>query len=68
MLVDDYAEDWTQLWWARADGRGPGAGRLDAPGWRRCGTATRQYESVPLPGPVIAIEVPRWSGWSAGAG
>jgi PPOX class probable F420-dependent enzyme len=66
VLVDEYDEDWTQLWWARADG------------WARVleGVAAqaaiellvaryRQYQADPPPGPVIEIRVERWSGWSA---
>jgi hypothetical protein len=27
-----------------------------------------QYATVPLPGPVIAIRVSAWTGWTAAAG
>jgi PPOX class probable F420-dependent enzyme len=65
-LVDHYEDDWTQLWWVRADG----AARL-AEG-EEAGTALQlltarypAYAAAPPPGPVIAIDVMRWSGWSA---
>lgn len=61
-LVDEYVDDWDQLWWARADG---------------VATVHESYDLEPLvakyadyreqspQGPVIAVEVTRWSGWSA---
>lgn len=67
VLVDHYADDWTQLWWVRIDGiaavhdGGPvfdGAHRL-------LRAKYRQYQSVLLDGPVIAIAVRRWSSWHA---
>jgi PPOX class probable F420-dependent enzyme len=66
VLADEYDEDWTQLWWARADGV---ARVLDdsSAGLTALRHRYPQYEAVPLPGPVIAIDVARWSGWSAGA-
>ncbi len=69
LLVDLYAEDWTRLWWARADGTARIATTateadrgLDALAHRY-----EQYRAHPRPDPVIAVEVHRWSGWS-GAG
>lgn len=67
LLVDYYDDDWTQLWWARADGMA----RVlpDCPG--AVGSLAErypQYRAEPPPGPVIAIEVERWSGWSGGSG
>jgi PPOX class probable F420-dependent enzyme len=65
LLVDLYDDDWSQLWWARADGRatvlasGAGAAEL-APLIARY----PQYAGRPPQGPVILISVTRWSGWS----
>ena len=66
--VDRYDEDWAALWWARADGRGR---VLDA-GEAEAGDALRlltrryaQYQVRPPRGPVLAIDVERWSGWAA---
>jgi PPOX class probable F420-dependent enzyme len=65
LLVDYYDDDWTQLWWARADGSAhvleqssPGATELLAERYR-------QYRDLPPAGPFITIEVERWSGWTA---
>ena len=64
-LVDDYAEDWTQLWWARADGDAeiwPAAENdvLDA-----LAAKYPHYRETRPTGPIVAIRVTRWSGWSA---
>ena len=66
LLADHYADDWTQLWWARADGQ---ATVLTAPAdtARPVGLlAARypQYQAAPPSGPVIAITVTTWTGWS----
>lgn len=67
VLCDHFDEDWTRLWWARADGR--------AEVWSdaaRCAPVVRllrekypQYAEEPPAGPVVALTVTRWSGWSA---
>ncbi len=66
VLVDRYGDDWTQLWWARADGDARIAEPDEAAAAiRRLTECYPQYEQQPPPGPVIAIDVARWSGWSA---
>lgn len=67
LLVDYYDEDWTRLWWARADGA---ARVLEHGGIAADLLADRypQYREMPPPGPFIIIDVERWSGWSAVAG
>ncbi|RNG20393.1 TIGR03668 family PPOX class F420-dependent oxidoreductase [Streptomyces botrytidirepellens] len=68
LLVDHYDEDWRQLWWVRADGRArivpadAAAERADPV--RRLVDKYPQYADRPPRGPVIAIEVTRWSGWA----
>ncbi len=71
VLVDHYAEDWEQLWWARADGHAhvlhPEC-EADARASALEALVARypQYrERVPA-GLVIIVDVSRWSGWSAG--
>jgi PPOX class probable F420-dependent enzyme len=67
LLVDHYDDDWTRLWWARADG----TARVSADGGPAAGLLAqryRQYREAPPGGPVIAVEVERWSGWSAQPG
>jgi PPOX class probable F420-dependent enzyme len=68
LLVDEYADDWSQLWWARADGT---ARTADEPGEKlRTALAARyrQYADQPPAGPYILVTVDRWSGWSATGG
>jgi len=67
LLVDHYADDWTRLWWVRADGVArihSGGEALDT-GCRLLRAKYPQYQSVPLHGPVIAVTVRRWSSWHA---
>jgi PPOX class probable F420-dependent enzyme len=67
LLVDHYADDWTQLWWVRADGVAAihsGGDAMDT-GCRLLRAKYPQYQSVPLHGPVIAVTVHRWSSWRA---
>jgi PPOX class probable F420-dependent enzyme len=64
VLVDHYSDDWTALWWVRADGVGrvveesPGSVALLAAKYH-------QYRTTPPAGPFLLIEVQRWSAWSA---
>jgi PPOX class probable F420-dependent enzyme len=68
VLVDHYDDDWTALWWVRADGT---ARVLDAgspEGTRAIALLVARYapyRSQPPPGPVIAVDVARWSDWRA---
>lgn len=68
-LADHYGEDWSALWWVRVDGVAEvwedDAAR-DAP-LRLLAEKYPQYADRPPAGPVIAIRVVRWTGWS-GAG
>ena len=67
LLVDGYDDDWDRLWWARADG----AARVvdDGPDHRRAidllHARYAQYATVEISGPVVVVEVARWSGWEA---
>ncbi len=69
LLVDEYAEDWSALWWVRLRGR---ARVLDRGEERRRAVALlrakyEQYAADPLDGPVLAIDVDEWRSWTAGA-
>ena len=68
VLVDHYAEDWESLWWVRADGAGRVLDAADAEGGEAIALLTTrhaQYRQRPPAGPVLAIDVERWSSWSA---
>jgi PPOX class probable F420-dependent enzyme len=62
VLVDQYDDDWTQLWWARADGW---AHIYDTYDPAALVARYEQYRAEPPDGQVIVIEVDHWSGWSA---
>ena len=61
LLVDHYAEDWTTLWWARADGEATITPTSVDP----LVAKYRQYEQIHPEGPTIVVAVTRWTGWSA---
>ena len=70
VLADRYDEDWSQLWWARGDGTGrvlDGDGDR-AEGQRALELLAGRYPQQQVTGAVLAVEVARWSGWSAGPG
>nr|4ZKY_A Chain A, Pyridoxamine 5-phosphate oxidase [Mycolicibacterium smegmatis]4ZKY_B Chain B, Pyridoxamine 5-phosphate oxidase [Mycolicibacterium smegmatis] len=67
LLVDHYSDDWTQLWWVRADGVATThhSGDEVATGYALLRAKYHQYERVSLDGPVISVEVSRWASWQA---
>ena len=68
VLWDRYDEDWTQLWWVRADGTasiergGPDWGEA----WAALNQKYPQHEGRRHAGPVVLIDVHRWTGWLYG--
>ena len=64
---DQYDEDWSRLWWVRADG--VAAVTEDGWPWERAWQALNdkyeQYRHTAHPGPIIVVEVTKWSGWAA---
>lgn len=67
LLVEHYTDDWTQLWWVRADGTAEihPHGEQMAIGYALLRAKYRQYERTALDGPVVAITVHHWSSWHA---
>ena len=80
MLVDHYDDaDWGALWWVRADGRGrvldpagetpsgigddPAAEAAEA--GRAIALLRERYPQQEAAGAVLAVDVERWTGWSA---
>ncbi|WP_363326404.1 TIGR03668 family PPOX class F420-dependent oxidoreductase [Haloactinopolyspora sp.] len=66
VLCDHYADDWSQLWWVRADGQ---ARVVDGEPARGAAIAALRekyppYRSDPPRGPVIRVAVESWSGWA----
>jgi PPOX class probable F420-dependent enzyme len=62
VLADHYDDDWTRLWWVRADG----VARVtdtSAAGLAALRAKYPQYEQTPPAGPFITVEVSRWTAW-----
>lgn len=68
VLADEYGDDWSELWWARADGVAEvldrGSSRSER-GLELLVDRYPQYQTERPGGPVILISVYRWSGWVA---
>lgn len=65
LLVDHYDEDWTRLWWVRADGTArvlSDDDRDEPVGWLVA--KYDQYTGRPPAGPVVRIDVTTWRGWA----
>ncbi|HWF36387.1 MAG TPA: TIGR03668 family PPOX class F420-dependent oxidoreductase [Solirubrobacteraceae bacterium] len=70
VLADHYEdEDWSALWWVRADG----VGRILEPESSEArhavellGSRYAPYRDAPPSGEVLAVDVERWSGWRGG--
>ena len=67
LLVDHYGQDWSALWWVRLDGHGrvvadpvEASLAIDA-----LVSKYRQYAEHRPAGPVLAVDITRWSSWSA---
>lgn len=67
LLVDHYEEDWSQLWWVRADGHAEihHSGEEMANGYFLLRRKYIQYQRIALDGPVVTVHVHRWSSWHA---
>jgi PPOX class probable F420-dependent enzyme len=65
VLVDQYEEDWTRLWWVRLDGTATvhEAGPERERGLELLGAKYEQYRAGPPTGPVIAVRIESWRGW-----
>lgn len=67
ILIDHYEDDWSRLWWVRADG----TAKIETEGPPRARAIERladkysPYREHPPHGPVIAVTVDRWASWSA---
>jgi len=64
LLTDPYDDDWSRLWWARADGTASVLATdieaIDALAARYPAYAERRPR-----GPVVSIDVTAWTGWAA---
>jgi len=68
MLVDQYEDDWSALWWVRVDGDATVVS-VDAEDGRLALSALAakypQYAAQVPAGPLIRITVGSWTSWSA---
>lgn len=67
VLADHYEDDWSALWWVRADGLAAVVSDAEVMARPLGLLADRypQYRASPPAGPVIVIRVDRWTGWTA---
>lgn len=65
LLVDQYDDDWSGLWWVRVDGNARVASDSNEQEWALQLLAAKypQYTHSPPPGEVVAIEVTTWRSW-----
>ncbi|HEU4541894.1 MAG TPA: TIGR03668 family PPOX class F420-dependent oxidoreductase [Jiangellaceae bacterium] len=67
LLVDHYTDDWSKLWWVRADG----TASVHTDDTRRhaviraLAAKYAQYRDDPPQGPVIEILIHTWRGWAS---
>jgi PPOX class probable F420-dependent enzyme len=67
VLVDRYDDDdWSRLWWARADGTGRVLEAEDPEARGAVELLRERYPRIEPVGAVLAVDVERWSGWAAG--
>jgi PPOX class probable F420-dependent enzyme len=69
VLVDEWHEDWSMLWWVRLRGRARilDGGEEQARAHALLRAKYEQYANDPL-GHGIAVDVEEWRAWSASAG
>jgi PPOX class probable F420-dependent enzyme len=65
LLVDHYENDWSKLWWARADGTARTLKANDPETGRALEALAERYPQQRPAGQVLAVDVNRWTGWSA---
>jgi PPOX class probable F420-dependent enzyme len=62
VLADQYAEDWSQLWWVRADGLATVSESAEV-SVVALAAKYPQYRDKSPDGPFIRIVVERWTAW-----
>lgn len=63
VLVHNYGEDWATLWWCRLSGSASILEDADA-ARRLLAEKYEQYRERLPSGPVIAVAIENWTGWS----
>jgi PPOX class probable F420-dependent enzyme len=62
ILADHYTDDWTTLWWARADGTATIT--EDEAGIDLLAAKYQQYQKTGPQNPIIKIQITHWTGWA----
>jgi PPOX class probable F420-dependent enzyme len=68
VIVDHYEDDWSALWWVRADGTATILTPGDAAHEEAAAALAAKYPDygdTPVTGPIIEIRVARWATWAA---
>lgn len=66
LLTDHYAEEWSALWWVRADGTAEITTTGECPDLvEALREKYPQYREQPPSGELIVVRVRRWRGWAA---
>jgi PPOX class probable F420-dependent enzyme len=66
LLVDHWDEDdWERLWWVRADGTGRVLDPAEPEARHAIELLSERYPRQRAQGEVLAVDVRRWSGWTA---
>src|SRR4051794_40580606 len=65
LMTDHYDDDWSALWWVRADGTARVLPHPPEDAIAALAARYPRYRREPPSGPVIEVTVTRWSGWSA---
>jgi PPOX class probable F420-dependent enzyme len=63
-LADHYDDDWTRLWWVRADGVAEIVTGVPREDLAALAAKYPQYAEAPPEGPVVRTSVHTWRGWS----
>lgn len=65
VLADHYEHDWGRLWWVRADGRARVLDAGEDEAQRAVALLAARHPQQRAAGVVLAVDVERWTGWSA---
>jgi PPOX class probable F420-dependent enzyme len=65
ILVDHYDDDWSELWWVRADGSARVLAASEPEASTAVGLLAERYPQQRPTGAVLAVDVERWTQWSA---
>ncbi|MDR7273824.1 TIGR03668 family PPOX class F420-dependent oxidoreductase [Catenuloplanes atrovinosus] len=64
LLVDEYDDDWTRLWWVRVDGTVSVLPAVSPAALAALTAKYPQYAARPPAGPMLVLTADRWSAWS----